>query len=439
MAKLFKPSKQQAPQSAQLLIDKQGYDGRGIARHQGKLVFVSGALPGETVITGKFHVHSRYSESDTQQVIHSSAVRVLPECKFYNRCGGCSLQHQQSVAQVQFKQNSVLEQMQRLGGLIPTQIAEPLLSMPWEYRSRARLGIDRQGRLAFRERDSSNFVAIDSCHVLTQTLQHLLAAMQDLPAAGKGCGISHIELVEADSGTAVVIRHTRPMTTLALNWLAQLQRSTSTSVWLQGEKSAELSELTGIVSDPRLHYRLPAFAIDIGFHPQDFTQINRDINHQMVTQALAWLDLQGTETVLDLFCGVGNFTLPLAQKAARVIGVEALESMVLRGRENAVANRLANCEFIALDLSMPVPEDWNQHTIDAVLLDPPRAGAQQAVVWIAQVLKVPRIVYISCDPASLSRDAALLEEQGYRLERLGIMDMFPQTAHVESMALFVRQ
>ena len=287
-------------------------------------------------------------------------------------------------------------------------------------------------------------MAIDQCPVLAADLQLLLSGLASLPTQAKECGISHIELIAADEGSAAVIRHTRPMTVRALDWLGQLQQQTGAQLWLQGEKAAGLCSLTGDAVDPRLHYQLEvqgnqavATHLQLGFHPQDFTQINRSINQQMVAQALSWLNLQGTETVLDLFCGIGNFTLPLASQAARVIGIEAVEAMVLRGRENALVNGVANCEFMALDLTAPeAVSDWNQFPVDAVLLDPPRAGAQQAVNWIAQQ-RVPRILYVSCDPASLARDAAILKEQDYRLERLGIMDMFPQTAHVESMALFV--
>jgi 23S rRNA (uracil1939-C5)-methyltransferase len=199
-----------------------------------------------------------------------------------------------------------------------------------------------------------------------------------------------------------------------------------------------LQDVEGQSVDPRLCYQLPVFDVRLGFHPSDFTQVNAEINRQMVSQAIDWLQLQGSETVLDLFCGIGNFTLPLARRVAHVIGVEAIASMVERGRENAELNGLANSEFVAADLEQNDCEKaWNHRAIDAVLLDPPRAGAQQVAGLLGR-LQVDKVVYVSCNPASLARDAKAMAEQGFRLARLGVMDMFPHTAHIESMALFVR-
>lgn len=438
MAKIFKPTKKRVEAPKQLHIDKQSYDGRGIAHHQGQTVFVSGALPGETVFVQHFTAQRRYAECQVSKVISTADERVAPECKYYGRCGGCNLQHQGEEAQLAFKQRSVLEQLQRQAGIEPEQLAPALVSTPWHYRSRARLGVNRLGQLAFRQRDSKAFIAIEQCPVLAENLRTLVNALQSLPQYAKAAGISHIELISVQKTVAAVVRHTKALPEKTRTWIARVAEESGADLWLQGEKYGGLEDLSGVPVDPRIFYDLPDFDVRLGFHPSDFTQVNTDINRRMVSQAIEWLQLQGSETVLDLFCGIGNFTLPLARKAARVIGVEAIESMVQRGRENAEANELDNCEFVAADLEQPDCEQaWNHQTIDAVLLDPPRAGAQQVAGLLGR-LKADKVVYVSCNPASLARDTKAMADQGFRLVRLGVMDMFPHTAHIESMALFLR-
>lgn len=438
MAKIFKPQKKPIDIPVKLEIERQSHDGRGIARYQGKTVFVEGALTGETVSVKQYRDGRRYAECRAADIVQASPQRQLPDCEYYQRCGGCSLQHLQVESQLAFKQSSVIEQLHRESGLSAEEVVPALSSAPWHYRSRARLGVDRQGRIAFRERDSSHFVAIEQCPVLASELHPLVHAFQDLPQYAKKCGITHIELLFTDEVIAAVVRHTRPMTDQGVAWLQAVSDETNALIWLQGAKRGPLCDLSSKVVDPRLHYRLSGFDVRLAFHPSDFTQVNLDVNRRMVSQAIEWLDLQGHETVLDLFCGVGNFTLPLSRRAQRVIGVEAVESMVERGRENADAHSMENCTFVAADLEDSRCEKaWNQTTIDAVLLDPPRAGAQQAVELLGRI-SARRIVYVSCNPASLARDAQALAQQGFRLAKLGVMDMFPHTAHIESMALFVR-
>lgn len=438
MAKIFKPSKKRVETPGQLNIDRQSYDGRGIAHYQGQTVFVAGALPGETVSVQHFKAQRRYAECQAGNIITVSPERIEAPCEYYGRCGGCNLQHQNDKAQLAFKQRSVLEQIQRQAGLEPEEVAPALVSAPWHYRSRARLGVNRQGQVAFRQRDSQVFVAINHCRVLATELQPFVDALQALPEYAKAGGISHIELIYTEETAAAVVRHTKSLPRKVSVWLQDVAQQSGVSLWLQGERHGALQDVEGQSVDPRLCYQLPAFDVRLGFHPSDFTQVNAEINRQMVSQAIDWLQLQGSETVLDLFCGIGNFTLPLARRAAYVIGVEAIASMVERGRENAELNGLANCEFVAADLEQHDCEKaWNHRAIDAVLLDPPRAGAQQVAGLLGR-LQVDKVVYVSCNPASLARDAKAMAEQGFRLVRLGVMDMFPHTAHIESMALFVR-
>jgi 23S rRNA (uracil1939-C5)-methyltransferase len=439
MAKIFKPQKKPINIPAKLEIERQSHDGRGIARYQGKTVFVEGALVGETVSVKQYRDGRRYAECRAADIVQDSPQRQLPDCEYYQRCGGCNLQHLQVESQLDFKQSSVIEQLNRVAELQAEEVVPALSSTPWGYRSRARLGVDRQGRIAFRQRDSSQFVAIEHCPVLAAELQPLIHALQELPKYAKSCAITHVELVFADDVVAAVVRHTRPMTAQGMTWLQAVADESDALIWLQGAKRGPLCDLSSKIVDPRLYYRLPDFDVCLAFHPSDFTQVNLDINRRMVSQAIEWLDLKGHETLLDLFCGVGNFTLPLARCAQRVIGVEAVESMVERGRENAAAHNMDNCTFVAADLENPRCEEaWNQTSIDAVLLDPPRAGAQQAVALLGRI-SAQRIVYVSCNPASLARDAQALAQQGFSLAKLGVMDMFPHTAHIESMALFVRE
>lgn len=460
MAKLFKPQPRREVAPTRLSIETQGHDGRGIARHQGKTVFVSGALPGETVEVSHYRAKSSYGECRTRRVLEAAPARIEPECIHFARCGGCSLQYQQPAAQLQFRTHNLLQQLARQHGLAPLEVAPPLASAPWGYRSRARLSIDRQGLPAFRERDSDNFVPVTQCLVLDVRLQPLVAALTGLGALAPH-PITHIELLADADGIAMVLRHTKPLAAPLREFLQGLIAQFELRLWLQAERRGALASLDGEAQDPRLYYSLPGISrlpeidglpeaaataaavpgsgVRLAYHPADFTQINTAVNRRMVTQALQWLELGPADVVLDLFCGIGNFTLPMARQCRQVIGVEAIEAMVLRGRENAAANGIGNCEFIAADLeTADLRQLWNSRGVNTVLLDPPRAGARQAVEAIGR-WQPQKVLYVSCDPASLARDLALLAGYGYRLQRLGAMDMFPHTAHVESMALLVRR
>jgi 23S rRNA (uracil1939-C5)-methyltransferase len=247
-------------------------------------------------------------------------------------------------------------------------------------------------------------------------LRQWLAQLQSAQA------VTHLELLDVAGHSGVIVRHTKKLSVADREALAALAGASGCEIWLQGDKGASLTALDSQACDPRLHYELPDFSLDLAFHPQDFIQVNPAVNRRMVQQAIDLLQLTGTERVLDLFCGIGNFTLPLARACAEVIGVEAVEAMVERGRENAARSGLENLRFMAADLTKLSVNQLQQRCgkVDAILLDP------------------PRIVYVSCNPATLARDAKLLADSGYRLESLGVLDMFPHTTHVESMALFVR-
>jgi 23S rRNA (uracil1939-C5)-methyltransferase len=423
-------------------IDRMSHDGRGIAQWNGKTLFVDGALPGERISARLVRDHARYAEGRLDKLLEVAPERVQPICVHYAECGGCQLQHLEPRQQINFKQAAVLQQLEVWGGVKPKHILPPIQSATQGYRRCARLGIDYTNgdvTLGFRKNNSRQLVQIAECSVLVQDLNRLLAPLKtwltELHAAE---AVTHLELIQTEQQTAVVLRHVQPLDSADLNALASLAKALGISVWLKGGESPQLQDLNGQDVDPRLSYALADMQLD--FHPLDFIQVNPDVNSQMVAQALHLLALKGNERVLDLFCGIGNFTLPLARKCAEVIGIEAVESMVQRGRENASKLGVNNVQFMAANLSNMSEHRLGQTCgkIDAVLLDPPRDGAKEIVAKLPQ-LSPKRIVYVSCNPATLARDAKVLVAAGYQLDSVGVLDMFPHTAHVESMALFVRR
>ncbi|HWV16859.1 MAG TPA: 23S rRNA (uracil(1939)-C(5))-methyltransferase RlmD [Cellvibrio sp.] len=425
-------------------IDRMSHDGRGISQWKDKTLFIDGALAGERVTARLLEEHSRYAEARADEVIAASPYRQPPPCAHYALCGGCQLQHLDPEQQLLMKQDAVLEQLERWGGVIPRQVVTPIHSASEGYRTRARLGVwyedDGEVTLGFRQRQSNKLVQIDQCLVLAADLNRLLAPLKTwLTGLRSARAVTHIELIAAHPGATLVLRHTKPLDAADLAALESLAQSLDFTVWLQGAEGASLKDFTGKLVDPRLVYQLQGPGLELGFHPQDFTQVNPQVNNKMVAQAIEWLALQGDERVLDLFCGIGNFTLPLAQRCAEVFGIEAVDSMVERGRENAARANIANVSFLAADLGKTSENRLYQTCgeIDAVLLDPPRDGAKEIISKLPQ-LSPRRIVYVSCNPATLARDAKVLAEAGYQLDSLGVMDMFPHTAHIESMALFIK-
>ncbi len=436
----------------QVQIDTLSHDGRGIVRQfaggldQGKrkTLFVEGALAGETVEARLFNERGKFAEAETLAVVEPSAERVSPFCAHYGRCGGCHLQHMDGQAQLRLKQDTVVDQLQRLGGVQPQRLLAPISAADRAYRSRARLGVwyekDGSVTLGFRRRRQKQLQQIDSCPVLIEPLNCLLASLREsLQGLVSERAVTHIELVAGDCEQAVLVRHVKPLHERDKQSLALLAEQRAVAVWLQPKSGSQLHGLDGTVADPRLSYALPEFDVQYRFHPTDFIQVNAEVNRAMVSQALTLLAPSRTERVLDLFCGIGNFTLPLARRAAEVAGIEAIDAMVERGRENSRYNELDNTLFVAADLEQSFArQSWARPGFDCLLLDPPRAGAKGAIDSIGE-LAVERLVYVSCNPATLARDAQWLARQGYQLDALGVMDMFPQTEHIESMALFRRR
>lgn len=423
-------------------VDRMSHDGRGITQWNGKTLFIDGALPGERISARLVRDHARYAEGRVDKLLDASPERVQPVCVHYAECGGCQLQHLGTQQQLDFKQMAVMQQLEVWGGVKPRQILPPIQSPDQGYRRCARLGVDYtkgEAILGFRKNNSRQLIQITQCSVLSVELNRLLIPLArwltELFAAE---AVTHIEFIQADQQTALVLRHIRALDQRDIDALADLAKALDIQVWLKGSEAPQLQDLQGQDVDPRLTYTLAGMQLD--FHPLDFIQVNPEVNARMVAQALQLLSLKGEERVLDLFCGIGNFTLPLARKCAEVIGIEAVESMVQRGRENASKLGVTNVQFIAANLANMSEHRLSQTCgkVDAVLLDPPRDGAREIVEKLSQ-LSPRRIVYVSCNPATLARDAKILVAAGYQLDSVGVLDMFPHTAHVESMALFVKR
>jgi 23S rRNA (uracil1939-C5)-methyltransferase len=417
------------------------HDGRGVGRVDEKVTFVHGALPGERVqarLTGR---NRRFDEAVTATVEQASKERVTPACPWFGYCGGCALQHLEPTAQLGWKQQRLADNLERIGHVAPEHWAEPVASHPWHYRRRARLSarnVPGKGRVlvGFRELGGRYVADIEACRVLHPAFGDRLMSMSALIG---GLSIPHrvaqVECAAGDDSAAIVLRHLEPLTDDDRRRLVDWSRDNDIAVWLQPAGPASVHRLHP--DEHELTYRLDAFDLEFAFHPQQFIQVNAEVNRKLTERAVDWLDPGPGQRVLDLFCGLGNFSLPLATRAGAVLGVELDESLVAAARTNARRNGLDNVEFAAADLaSGDALPAWTRQRFDGVLLDPPRSGAAEILPAVAAV-QPRRIVYVSCDPATLARDAGeLVERFGYRLVRAGVADMFPQTAHVESIALF---
>ncbi len=420
------------------------HDGRGVARIDGKTVFVAGALPGELVRLRRFRRRRRHDEAVMVEVLRASPDRVVPRCAHFGECGGCSLQHLSHAAQLEAKGRQVAEELERIGGVHPATWLAPLAGPAWAYRRRARLGckyVVSKGRVlvGFRERGSPHLADLQRCEVLAEPVGSLV---KDLAILVGGLSIrdrvAQIEVAVADNATVLVLRVLDPPDEADLAKLAEFQSRHAIELQLQ---PGGLETVVPLVPPATpLHYELPGLPAGIGFAPTDFVQVNAGLNRLMIERALELLAPIDSDRVLDLFCGLGNFSLPLARRAAQVTGVEGDPGLVARARLNASRNGIGNAEFHAADLFADVSQaPWARGDYELALLDPPRAGARE-VLPVLVAGRPRRIVYISCHAGTLARDAGILVNQhGYLLVAAGIMDMFPHTSHVESIALFEPQ
>ena len=439
------PRRKQTPDFP-IRIEKLSHEGRGLVRWGDRVLFVDGALPGELVavrVTGK---SSRTAAGIAKEILVPSPERGQPECPHAEVCGGCSLQHIPHAVQLVHKSTTLDELMTRNGVSLDQVQRLPTLQGPTlGYRRRARLGIrwvhakDRV-LIGFRER-GSNFIAdIDGCPVLDQRIGQSLSTLESTIASlSQPDRIPQVEVAAGDDTLAIVIRHLETLTDADRGILIKLAQQTGWHVYLQPKGPDTITRLWPSEGPERLTYRIGEFGLEYQFAVTDFTQINATINRAMIIQAIDLLELKGTERVLDLFCGLGNFTLAAATRCGSVVGVEVSTAMVERVLQNARHNSLDNVQAVAFDLTQSIAgQSFAKESWDTLIVDPPRSGAKE-VLEDLPLKNIARVLYVSCNPATLARDAKILVDRGFSMTHLGIMDMFPHTAHVESMALFVKR
>lgn len=426
------------------VIETLSHEGQGIARVDGKATFIHGALPGEEIMFQYTEKKSQYDKGICVEVIKSSADRTAPYCAHYNMCGGCSLQHLSSDKQVSHKQSALAEAFTHIAKVSPDNWLEPLTDKIWHYRDKARLSVRYVHKkdsvlVGFRERANGRFITdIESCAVLNQSVGLQIKALKELITSLEGYRtIAQIEVAIGHKQVALILRHLEELVASDLNKLRQFTLEHQVCWYLQPGGVDTIYPLDD--NQEPLYYLLDDESIKMHFHPSDFTQVNAKVNEKMVHQALSLLDLSPTDTVLDLFCGLGNFSLPIAKRVKEVVGVEGCDKMVARAAENAARNQITNTQFFQADLFQLLEnKPWLEKHYDKLLIDPPRTGAKELCEQIEK-FAVNHIVYVSCSPQTLARDADILVNQkGYKMVSAGVMDMFPHTAHVESMALFVK-
>ncbi|MBI4987293.1 MAG: 23S rRNA (uracil(1939)-C(5))-methyltransferase RlmD [Rhodocyclales bacterium] len=427
-------------------IESLDHEGRGVARHEGKTIFVEGALPQERVFFSSYRRKPNYELATASRILTSSALRVEPRCRHFGVCGGCSMQHLDAPGQAAAKQRVLEDAFRHLARLRPEVVYPAMLGPAWGYRSRARLSVrlvPKKGGVlvGFHEKRSSYIADMDSCEVLPPSVSALLPLLRRLVGAlSIPDRLPQIEVAVGDAVTVLVLRILQALTPADEALLRTFAEAHGIQFWLQpsGPESAQPFHPPDA---PPLGYALPDFGLRLQFRPNEFTQVNHGINRMLLRRAMHLLQPRPGERIGDLFCGLGNFTLPIARSGAVAFGVEGSQALVRRAEENAALNGLTDSTtFAVANLFEATPEilaGWGR--LEKWLLDPPREGAIELVKAIG--MDGPRrIVYVSCNPATLARDAAVLvQDKGYRLCGAGIANMFPQTSHVESIALFERQ
>lgn len=429
----------------ELLVESLDHEGKGVARAEGKVVFVEGALPGELVRARLTRSRNAFDQGVVEQVVRPSSQRVAPRCPHFGVCGGCSMQHLDPAAQVAVKQRVLEDCLERIGGVRPESLYAAIQGPAWHYRDRARLSVRhviKKGSVlvGFHERKSSYIAEMGECPILPARISALILPLRALVG---GLSIRdrlpQIELAVGEGIDALVFRILEPLTEADERAIRAFAETHGVHIALQ-PKGPDSIRPFHPQPWPDLAYRLPEFDLSFRFSPTEFTQVNAGVNRVLVRRALSLLGPRPGERIADLFCGLGNFSLPIARSGASVVGIEGSDALVRRARENAERNGLTSrSEFRVADLFQTTPESLAAlGTFDGMLIDPPRDGA----IAVVKALQAPfprRIVYVSCSPSTLARDAGVLVNvQGYRLAGAGVANMFPHTAHVESIALFER-
>ena len=425
-------------------INSLSHEGRGIAYINGKTTFVANALPNETVEIEYLRKHNKYDEAKAINILEASENRETPKCKHFGICHGCSLQHIKTASQIELKQNILIEQFKHFANIDFTkdQILDPLVGPAFNYRRKARLSVKYVAKknkvlVGFHEQNGRYVADLESCAILDarigDKISDLANLIQSLSVYDK---IPQIEVTGGDNIVALVFRCLTPPTENDLIKLKDFAKKHVFEIYLQNNGLDSVTPIFGSTEN-NLTYSLEEQNLVLSFLPTDFVQINSAINKKMINQALNLLEPKANETVLDLFCGLGNFTLPLAQLANEVIGVEGDANLINRAKQNALANNITNATFYVADLNSEIKNFiWANRQFDKILLDPPRTGALEICKYLPK-LKAKKIIYISCNPATLARDCKELVQNSYKLETIGILDMFPHTKHVESMALLI--
>jgi 23S rRNA (uracil1939-C5)-methyltransferase len=426
-----------------ITIESLNHEGKGVAHRDNKVVFIDGALPGEEVLFRYTKRKRSFDEGKAVEIISASNDRVDPKCAHFGVCGGCSLQHMDTAAQILAKQNILLDNFTHIGKVKPEHVLAPVTGECWAYRRKARLGVKyvikkERVLVGFREKRSPYLADLQRCEVLHPSVGERLTELGQLIAGLKAYNkIAQIEVAVSDDFTALVFRNLIDLCDEDIEILRNYAQQENLHIYLQPKGPDTIYPLWP--EDSKLQYTLEEFDITIDFLPSDFTQVNNSINQQMIPYAINLLDLNKSDVILDLFSGLGNFSLPMAKTAARVVGVEGEKGLVERAKQNAANNGIENVEFHVANLAEDISIfPWAKQTYNKILLDPPRSGAIEVLPMIGKTA-AHRLVYVSCNPATLARDAGeLVNQYGYRLISAGVMDMFPHTAHVESIALFER-
>ena len=424
-------------------IESLSHEGRGISHIDNKVIFTRGALPGEKVIASRTLSRAKYEEADVVEVIEPSLDRIDAKCSVYGICGGCSFQHLSSLNQISAKHDWLQSAFMGQSKVQPKEWLEPIQVESWGYRRKARLGVRYVAKkekvlVGFRERKSSFVTVMSRCEVLHPSLGDNLEILSEcIEALSIKDHVPQIEVAIAEKDTILILRHLQPLNENDEKVLIDYAKKLSITWYLQ---SGGLDTIKPLKNPVQLTYSIPKHNIEMSFLPNDFTQVNFELNKKMIDLALDLLDLNENDDVIDLFCGLGNFTLPISRYANKVVGIEGDQGLVERAKANAEQNNITNALFYKADLFEDVTgfEWFRGKNYNKALIDPSRTGAIE-IVELLPKLNIERLVYVSCNPATLARDTAKLISLGFSLESAGVMDMFPQTAHVESIALFVRK
>ena len=429
-----------------VIIESLDQEGRGIAHADGKVIFIEGALTGERVTYSSYRKKNNYEQAKVERILKQSFMRVQPKCPVFGVCGGCSMQHLEARAQVAVKQRVLEDNLERIGKVKAETLLPPIYGQAWGYRQRARLSVRhvlKKGKtlVGFREKNGKYVADMQHCEILPPKIAGLLPLLGELNESFTARDIlPQIEVAAGEHVDVLVLRILQALSPSDEAAIKQFADTHKVQFWLQ-TKGPETIVPFYPLDAPPLSYSLPEFGITMPFAPSEFTQVNSEMNRLMVSRAMRLLAPQPGERIADFFCGLGNFTLPIARSGARVVGIEGSAALVKRAAQNAAHNGLSgNTEFQAMNLfEMDEASLANLGRFDKWLIDPPRDGAVELVKAITPEIAPQRIVYVSCSPATLARDAqVLVQDHGYTLKAAGVMNMFPHTSHVESIAVFVK-